>query len=250
MSISVSKRWTWDPSGELHKKIFYENFDEAVYRGSAGHAVRLYQSKIIKRVPAIAGGVYLELGSHSLELTEAVLKRTTGDASVLAAVDLQYPKPAARARASALLRRNPERLLTMVQADVADLPFANQSIDVVFHGCLLHHLDRPLESLNEIRRVTRTGGTVIYYLPCDPGLLLRLTQSLLSHRIAGRVMKRRRLSVRYLWAIEHRNHYASLRQLIRHVHMHDSFDSFRYPFRWRFWNLNLFEIVVVTRQRD
>jgi SAM-dependent methyltransferase len=246
----MNSNWIWDPSGDVHKKVFYENFEEAIYCGRAGRAVQLYQSKIAMRVPFVAGGTYLELGSHSLELTQTVFNGSCVDSSLLAAVDLQYPKPIARSRVSELMLSQPERLFTMVQADVADLPFADQAIDVVFHGCLLHHLEKPLKTLNEIRRVTRAGGTAVYYLPCEPGLLLRLIQVLLTQRIAGRVMKRRRLSVRYLWAIEHRNHFASLREMIQHVHMHDSLKSYRYPFQWRFWNLNLFEVLVVTRRRD
>lgn len=246
----MSERWNWDPSGDLHKKVFYDNFEEAAYAGSAGCAVRLYQSRIVKRVPAIPGGTYLELGSHSLELTKTVFNRNGQDSSVFAAIDISYPKAAGRARASELSPECSKRLLAMVQADVADLPFAGQSIDVVFHGCLLHHLDRPLQSLNEIRRVTRANGTIVYYLPCDPGFLIRVTQRLLSHRIADRIMKRQRLSVRYLWAIEHRNHFASLRQMIHHVHLRDSLKSFRYPFRWSFWNFNLFEVLVVVRHGD
>lgn len=228
--------------------MFYNNFEEAAYSGRAGSAVRLYQTKIVGKIPSVSGGVYLELGSHSLELTEMAISQSARDSSVLAAVDLAFPKPAGRARASRLESMYTGSKLTMLQADVSELPFVSQSVDVVFHGCLLHHLEKPLESLNEIRRVTRESSTIVYYLPCDPGLLLRLIQRLLSQRVASRVMKRYLLSVKFLWAIEHRNHFASLREMIHHVHLRDSVKSFRYPFRWRSWNLNLFELIVVTRK--
>lgn len=243
----MGQKQIWDPSGVIHRGVFYNNFDEAIYRGSAGCAVCLYQSRIIKRIPVIPGGTYLELGSHSLELTERVYGRSESGLSQFIAVDIVYPNSLGLSRAAQLERAYPRQVLSLVQSDVAQLSLRDESVDVVFHGCLLHHLERPLHSLNEIRRVTRDCGTIIYYLPCDPGLLLRITQKLVSQRVAKRVMSRRGLSVKFLWSIEHRNHFTSLRESIVHVHLHDSIKSYRYPLRWRLWNLNLFEIIVITK---
>lgn len=240
----------WDPLGSVHRQVFYENFDEAVYSGCAGGAVRLYQSKIIKRIPLIPRGTYLELGSHSLELTERVFKRLGSVSAQFIAVDIAYPNSTGISRRTQLENTYPFQTLSLVQSDVAQVPLDSETVDVVFHGCLLHHLERPLKSLNEIRRITRDQGTIIYYLPCDPGLLLRVIQRLISQRVAKRVMSRRKLSVKFLWSIEHRNHFSSLREMIHHVHLHDDIKSFRYPLPWKFWNFNLFEVIMITRNNE
>ncbi len=46
------------------------------------------------------------------------------------------------------------------QADVFNLPFENDSFDHVFICFVLEHLDQPEKALQEIRRVTKTGGTL------------------------------------------------------------------------------------------
>jgi hypothetical protein len=61
------------------------------------------------------------------------------------------------------------------------------------------------------------------------------------------MMDRERLSVEYLWAIEHRNHYASLSEMIRHVFLPDQVSVRGYPIPWRFWNLKLFEVIVIRK---
>ncbi len=47
--------------------------------------------------------------------------------------------------------------------DAYALPFAADSFDVVFAGNLLHHLDRPVDALAEMRRVARRGVAI-----CEP----------------------------------------------------------------------------------
>lgn len=45
--------------------------------------------------------------------------------------------------------------------DAYDLPFPDDAFDIVFSGSLLHHLERPVDALREMRRVARTGVAVI-----------------------------------------------------------------------------------------
>ncbi len=55
------------------------------------------------------------------------------------------------------------------QADVAELPFADASVDVVVSSLSLHHWDRPREAIGELRRVLRAGGQLrIYDFPFAP----------------------------------------------------------------------------------
>jgi ubiquinone/menaquinone biosynthesis C-methylase UbiE len=47
--------------------------------------------------------------------------------------------------------------------DAYDIPYAENSFDVVFAGNLLHHLERPVDALTEMRRVARRGVAI-----CEP----------------------------------------------------------------------------------
>ena len=59
------------------------------------------------------------------------------------------------------------------EADVAALPFAGSSFDVVASRFAGHHLADPVRALLEARRVLRTGGRILFVdtvAPEDPGL--------------------------------------------------------------------------------
>jgi SAM-dependent methyltransferase len=47
--------------------------------------------------------------------------------------------------------------------DAYELPFADDSFDIVFAASLLHHLERPVDALKEMRRVARRGVAI-----CEP----------------------------------------------------------------------------------
>lgn len=49
--------------------------------------------------------------------------------------------------------------------DGRHIPFPDETFDVVFAACVFHHIDEAehISMLNEIRRVLRTGGTVIVF---------------------------------------------------------------------------------------
>lgn len=46
-------------------------------------------------------------------------------------------------------------------ADAVDLPFADESFDVVAAHYMLYHVPDPLQALREFRRVLRPGGTLV-----------------------------------------------------------------------------------------
>ena len=47
--------------------------------------------------------------------------------------------------------------------DAYEIPFPDDSFDVVFAASLLHHLERPVDALKEMRRVARRGVAI-----CEP----------------------------------------------------------------------------------
>ncbi len=53
-----------------------------------------------------------------------------------------------------MIERSPCRHL-LVRADAYGLPFEDASFDLVFAGNVLHHLERPVDALREMKRVSR-----------------------------------------------------------------------------------------------
>lgn len=132
-----------------------------------------------------------------------------------------------------------------VEGDAHRLPFPDGRFDRTIMTCVLHHLEDPEVALEELRRVTVPGGRISLLLPTDPGLAYRVVRRLTSVRRAGRAgtAAEDRLS----HARQHRNHYASLATLVRHVFRDDDCAFRHFPARIPSWNLNLVSVIQVVR---
>lgn len=238
----------FDPLGVKHQNFYYENYEQAIYTSCAGSAVRGYQRQILKRIPleTDVDFKYLEVGALSLELSHQLFTSEARGQVSLVALDLLRPSTLGLNRAKHLLAKNV--IVDFTQGDMSELPFRDDSFDVIFHGCVLHHLRYPSESLSEMRRILRRGGLAIYYLPCDPGWLIRVAQKLVTKRQVRKVLGPHGFDVNYLWAITHHNHYSSLREMILHVHQFDDVKVKSYPVAMPFWNLKLFDIYIIRKQ--
>jgi SAM-dependent methyltransferase len=129
--------------------------------------------------------------------------------------------------------------------DAQDLSaYPDASFDRVIATCLLAHLDRPEAALQEWRRVTRPGGTVTVYVPCEPGMLLRLA------RVTIMVPKARRFAQDHVATVyrEHRNHYPAMRMLLDSTFRDDDVRRGRWPVPFVGWNFALFDVVHATRR--
>jgi len=127
--------------------------------------------------------------------------------------------------------------VSFVPADVQDLPFDDDSFNRLVSTCLLHHVNEPVRALEGMRRVVRPGGAISIMIASDPGLAYRTAQRISS----GRQHSKAGFSEwRVLHAMEHRNHAASLHQLITWVFKNDYLTDRGFPLRpasW--WNVNL-----------
>jgi ubiquinone/menaquinone biosynthesis C-methylase UbiE len=142
----------------------------------SGRSSRLYD--LVAR--RLLRGVYRRLAADVSESTPdgaTVLDIGTGPGVLLAelatrrpdltliGVDLSADMVAAAARNLAPFGTRG----SVEQADVAELPFADGSVDVVVSSLSLHHWDRPREAIGELRRVLRPGGQLrIYDFPFAP----------------------------------------------------------------------------------
>ncbi len=52
-----------------------------------------------------------------------------------------------------------------IVADLSDLPFDPGTFDLVFSKYVLEHLDRPLTTFRELRRVMKAGGHLVFHTP-------------------------------------------------------------------------------------
>jgi ubiquinone/menaquinone biosynthesis C-methylase UbiE len=60
-------------------------------------------------------------------------------------------------------RRDPD--LALVVADLRNLPFRDESLDLVWNSSTIEHLDDPASALVEMQRVTQQGGKVFVGVP-------------------------------------------------------------------------------------
>ena len=134
------------------------------------------------------------------------------------------------------------RLKRKMNAEVlTDIP--NDSIDVLVATCILAHLTNPENALAEWRRVTKVGGSIIIYVPCEPGILLRFTRILST----AKKFKSVGIEQREIHWLEHRNHYLFLQILLHKAFSADTTKIRKFPFKYLLWDLNLYSIYTVTK---
>ena len=128
--------------------------------------------------------------------------------------------------------------------DAQKLSLPDNDYDRVVVTCLLVHLDRPEDAVSEVHRVVKKStGFVTIYLPCEPGIFLRLIRSLTTH------LKARRRGVRdisRLHYLEHRNYYLAVNDLIMHEFRNSIVKKRYYPFPFLSWNFNLYKIYQIS----
>ena len=57
-----------------------------------------------------------------------------------------------------------------VLADICDLPFEDQSYDLILCNHVLEHIPDDLKAMNELYRILKKGGTLIAQVPIDVNL--------------------------------------------------------------------------------
>ncbi len=138
-----------------------------------------------------------------------------------------------------------ESRITFILADATSMPLKDDHFDRVLVTCVLHHIPNLEMALAEIRRVAKSGATIDFYVPCDPGMLYRWIRHWTSHFKQKRNMGLTWVEVKHLWALEHRNHYLGILSLIRGIFIHDELQIRRFPIRFFSWNFNLYSLVRI-----
>jgi phosphatidylethanolamine/phosphatidyl-N-methylethanolamine N-methyltransferase len=127
-----------------------------------------------------------------------------------------------------------------------NLPFQESEFDRLIATCLLVHLPNPEEALKEWKRVVKSNGVISIYVPCEPGILLRLAQRLIIRRKQKKLNPEAKL-VHYL---DHRSYYLALKFFIFSEFGEKNVQNTRYPFNFLTWNFNLFSIMTINVQKS
>ena len=147
------------------------------------------------------------------------------------------------ARLKKLSERNlPNLNVAKVDAQVTSFP--DNHFDRIIATCLLAHLPKPEEALNEWQRILKPGGSLTIYIPCEPGLALKTFRRFFT------MPKAKRLGYKgydLFIARDHKNSADRLCTLISHVFRSDRFQLSFLPLPIKSWYLNLFIIAQIEK---
>jgi len=134
--------------------------------------------------------------------------------------------------------------IKFVSGVAEDIPFPNCYFDRIVSSCVLAHLDDPLASLLECRRVTKENGTLSFLVTTDPGFLNQLVKKMYSY---PKLNKLSEYPANLIYALDHKNGVINLLSIIRYVFKNDSIKLNYYPFFIPSVNFNLAVIVNITK---
>jgi phosphatidylethanolamine/phosphatidyl-N-methylethanolamine N-methyltransferase len=132
--------------------------------------------------------------------------------------------------------------LFVIEQDAQNLDFENDIFDRVIATCLIAHLDDPIRALGEWRRVAKDKGDITIYIPCEPGLLLRLFRFIF---ILPKSLLKGISEFNSSIVLEHRNSYLLVKHSIKMEFNGDEIRLRRYPFPFLSWNFNIFAIASI-----
>ncbi len=227
-------------------KEYYERCYADVANGGVGGGVQKLFHKAIER-PFQSNDVFsdvLELGATNAEHLSFVKHRFSN----YTMLDINDSETARAAAAGAC---SEGRSVDFVVGDAQTLEtVGDASVDRLISMCLLHHLSEPDEALHRWRDVVRPGGRLSIFLPCDPGAVWRAGRRFTTFRRAA-AHGYDDCQIRYLNALDHRNHVGSLLAMVNAVFRDDDVATTWYPSRWvPSWNANLFLTVQIRRSAD
>lgn len=218
-------------------KLFYSSTQ---YGSKTGRASNFFHKKLEKGLEEKFFTNVLEVGAGSGEH----LNYVNHGFQKYVISDLFLPILTSDAKASANKLTELKKEILVVSEDVEKLSFPDNYFDRVISTCLLHHLEKPLSALEELRRVGANKGLISIYLPSDPGFVYRFAQRIVSTQALLEFFSKKEIVM--LRAGEHRNHAGSLAGLIQGVFSEDSITVKSFPFFGLGWNFSLFRIYSIS----
>jgi phosphatidylethanolamine/phosphatidyl-N-methylethanolamine N-methyltransferase len=146
-------------------------------------------------------------------------------------------------RLKTLEKRNIKNL-KVAAVDAAKTEYLDEYFDRIIATCLLAHMLKPEETLEEWRRILKTGGALTIYIPCEPGLALKTFRRFFTKPKAERMGYQ---GYDLFIARDHINSADKLCTLISHVFRDDRIKLLFNPFPIKSWYLNLFLVVQIRK---
>ena len=145
---------------------------------------------------------------------------------------------------SPLRQRLTDSRIDFIKADIETFGFRDKQYDRIIMSCVLHHLANPLQALYNIREMLSPNGIFSLFLPCDPGISNRLNRFLFVNPTAKSLGIK---NYNLVNAIEHRNHFLSLNQMVNYVFNDFTIKVKYFPFRINSHNLNAYAVYQIYR---
>ena len=200
---------------ELHEYVAGVEGHDSQVTGIVGYFYRMYRDEVLARVAGVRGRDILEVGCG-----EGMMFDGTGAHPVQMDVSMtRVTRAAGKCR-------------LLLCADGYQLPFANESFEIVLLVAVLEHTREPWRLLGETRRVLKRGGRAIMVVPND------ITMS------AGRLVLRK-------FPIRYPDHLTFTTPAKMRRWLADGFsvrESFTLPFRALPFAANLYYFAVAERR--
>ena len=127
------------------------------------------------------------------------------------------------------------------EINAESIPYAEKTFDRLIATCLIAHLDSPADALHEWRRVMKNNGLITFYVPCEPGFMLRIARRM-THKRAKRVSK---YSYDLLEYSQHKNHFPAIHEFTKFVFEGDLITRKLFPFNFLPWDFNLWAVYKI-----
>ena len=140
-----------------------------------------------------------------------------------------------------------DKRVKVIELDANNLEsIPTQFFDRIILTCVLVHLQNPIQTLQELKRIVRNEGTISMYIPCEPSIVLRLS------RYFTTVQTAKKLGVDHLHFhyLEHKFHYLYIKHAIDEVFTRHKVARVRWPFPFLSWGCNLWEVVQIRNLKD
>ena len=217
--------------------FYAEAYEKTYGDGSIGLFWKYIHSRLDKNLHCSSTSVLLEIGAghgQHFKLT-SLAPALYIETDIRTSLGYTIPLVEADLRLSGHIKR------VMNAESLVDIPSA--TVDIIIVSCVLAHLNNPDKALLEWRRVLKPGGCLSLYIPCEPGIFLRIVRFFTTRR------KLKSLGITpedFHW-LEHRNHYPLMHFLVKKTFQSDRREERLFPFRFLLWDFNLFSLILVIK---
>lgn len=129
------------------------NYEKKIYSQNTGSNIKVELPKEILKANKI-----LDIGCGAGYFTGEILQKNIPKAKIYG-IDISNK--------AINLAKNIYKNILFKVGSTYNLPFPNQSFDVVTLNCTIEHLDRPQKALSEVKRVLKNGGLFLSITPIE-----------------------------------------------------------------------------------